>query len=130
MLKGTNRLVSSFNLVRIMGEVASASSGRRSEQNEAQRSRERSRNERHRPRVPQEILEPWFKSRIDKRKKEPTVWLVPFNLVRIMGLEPIRRSTHAPQTCLSAYSSTSANFTPFIAPDYYITHDLICQQLF
>ena len=25
-----------------------------------------------------------------------------------MGLEPIRRETHAPQTCLSAYSSTLA----------------------
>ncbi len=25
-----------------------------------------------------------------------------------MGLEPIRHSTHAPQTCLSAYSSTLA----------------------
>ncbi len=29
-------------------------------------------------------------------------------LVRVMGLEPIRRLTHAPQTCLSAYSSTLA----------------------
>jgi len=26
----------------------------------------------------------------------------------VMGLEPIRRLTHAPQTCLSAYSSTLA----------------------
>ena len=26
-----------------------------------------------------------------------------------MGLEPIRLSTHAPQTCLSAYSSTLAS---------------------
>lgn len=31
------------------------------------------------------------------------------NMVRVMGLEPIRLSTHAPQTCLSAYSSTLAN---------------------
>ena len=30
------------------------------------------------------------------------------SLVRVMGLEPIRLSTHAPQTCLSAYSSTLA----------------------
>ena len=30
-------------------------------------------------------------------------------LVRGMGLEPTRRSTHAPQTCLSAYSSILAN---------------------
>lgn len=29
-------------------------------------------------------------------------------MVRVMGLEPIRPSTHAPQTCLSAYSSTLA----------------------
>ncbi len=29
-------------------------------------------------------------------------------MVRVMGLEPIRLSTHAPQTCLSAYSSTLA----------------------
>ena len=28
----------------------------------------------------------------------------------MMGLEPIRRLTHAPQTCLSAYSSTLALF--------------------
>jgi len=27
-----------------------------------------------------------------------------------MGLEPIRLATHAPQTCLSADSSTTANF--------------------
>ena len=27
-----------------------------------------------------------------------------------MGLEPIRLLTHAPQTCLSAYSSTTAYF--------------------
>ena len=31
-----------------------------------------------------------------------------WNMVRVMGLEPIRLSTHAPQTCLSAYSSTLA----------------------
>ena len=30
------------------------------------------------------------------------------DLVRLMGLEPIRLLTHAPQTCLSAYSSTTA----------------------
>ena len=30
-------------------------------------------------------------------------------LVRVTGLEPVRRKTHAPQTCLSAYSSTLAN---------------------
>ena len=30
-------------------------------------------------------------------------------MVRLTGLEPVRRETHAPQTCLSAYSSTLAN---------------------
>ena len=30
------------------------------------------------------------------------------SLVRQMGLEPIRHTTHAPQTCLSANSSTAA----------------------
>ena len=30
------------------------------------------------------------------------------NLVRAMGLEPTRQLTHAPQTCLSADSSTLA----------------------
>ncbi len=30
-------------------------------------------------------------------------------LVRVMGLEPIHLSTHAPQTCLSANSSTPAH---------------------
>ena len=29
-------------------------------------------------------------------------------MVRQTGLEPVRRLTHAPQTCLSAYSSTAA----------------------
>ena len=32
-----------------------------------------------------------------------------FFMVRVTGLEPVRRETHAPQTCLSAYSSTLAN---------------------
>ena len=35
-------------------------------------------------------------------------------LVRVMGLEPIRLSTHAPQTCLSAYSSTLAKYLNII----------------
>ena len=38
------------------------------------------------------------------RPAQPSV----HTLVRVMGLEPIRLSTHAPQTCLSAYSSTLA----------------------
>ena len=29
-------------------------------------------------------------------------------MVRVTGLEPVRRETHAPQTCLSAYSSMLA----------------------
>ena len=29
-------------------------------------------------------------------------------MVRVTGLEPVRRETHAPQTCLSASSSTLA----------------------
>ena len=32
-----------------------------------------------------------------------------FKLVRVTGLEPVRHATHAPQTCLSANSSTLAN---------------------
>ena len=32
-------------------------------------------------------------------------------LVRVTGLEPVRHTTHAPQTCLSASSSTLANKT-------------------
>ena len=35
------------------------------------------------------------------------------NLVRVTGLEPVRRKTHAPQTCLSANSSTLANINFF-----------------
>ena len=36
-------------------------------------------------------------------------------MVRSMGLEPIRLLTHAPQTCLSAYSSTTASNSNIIA---------------
>lgn len=46
-------------------------------------------------------------------------------LVRLMGLEPIRLLTHAPQTCLSAYSSTLA----FNVPNY-TTIKKKCQALF
>ena len=31
-----------------------------------------------------------------------------FSFMRQTGLEPVRRKTHAPQTCLSASSSTAA----------------------
>ena len=47
------------------------------------------------------------------RKSEPASYRkrirIFLTLVRSMGLEPIRLLTHAPQTCLSAYSSTTAN---------------------
>ena len=48
-----------------------------------------------------------------------------FLLVRIMGLEPIRRLTHAPQTCLSAYSSTLANINCFSQRHIIITKTLL-----
>ena len=54
-------------------------------------------------------------------------------LVRLMGLEPIRLLTHAPQTCLSAYSSTTAYLiisAAFTKPlnIYYINSSLfLCQ---
>ena len=46
-------------------------------------------------------------------------------LVRVTGLEPVRRATHAPQTCLSASSSTLA-----YNADYYIIYFPRCQQIF
>ena len=46
------------------------------------------------------------------RPAQPSV----HTLVRVMGLEPIRLSTHAPQTCLSAYSSTLANHNKYYTP--------------
>ena len=60
-------------------------------------------------------------------------WLRTLDMVRVTGLEPVRRSTHAPQTCLSAYSSTLANtiFSRCLTtPNYYITCRAICQGLF
>ena len=57
-------------------------------------------------------------------------------LVRLMGLEPIRLLTHAPQTCLSAYSSTTAYLiisAAFTKPlnIYYINSSLfLCQGFF
>ena len=55
-------------------------------------------------------------------------------MVRLTGLEPVRRETHAPQTCLSAYSSTLA-FIRFLSvsqlnnQDYIIRHST-CQHIF
>ena len=40
-------------------------------------------------------------------------------LVRVMGLEPIRLSTHDPHTCLSAYSSTLAKYLNIIHQNKY-----------
>ncbi len=62
-----------------------------------------------------------------------------------MGLEPIRRLTHAPQTCLSAYSSTLAYinvaavvttliiiraFTPFVKHIFQIFQKIFLCDLF
>ena len=55
-------------------------------------------------------------------------------MVRVTGLEPVRRETHAPQTCLSAYSSTLA-FIRFLSvsqlnnQDYIIRHLTSTQKL-
>ena len=46
-----------------------------------------------------------------------------FDLVRETGLEPVRHTTHAPQTCLSANSSTRAFTTYAIIP----SAKLFCQ---
>ena len=42
----------------------------------------------------------------------------PLLMVRVTGLEPVRRETHAPQTCLSAYSSTLAFISHFFREQY------------
>jgi hypothetical protein len=53
--------------------------------------------------------------------KKPVAYATDFiNLVRVTGLEPVRRKTHAPQTCLSANSSTLANINFF---------DISCQRM-
>ena len=43
-----------------------------------------------------------------------------FSMVRVTGLEPVRRETHAPQTCLSAYSSTLAFISHFFREQYWL----------
>ena len=43
-----------------------------------------------------------------------------FSMVRVTGLEPVRRETHAPQTCLSAYSSTLAFISHFFHEQYWL----------
>ena len=54
-------------------------------------------------------------------------------MVRVTGLEPVRRSTHAPQTCLSTSSSTlalvlAANRLSLSDKIYYSSGDAACQQ--
>ena len=61
-----------------------------------------------------------FKSRYQfacKTKKQINKKLICF-MVRVTGLEPVRRETHAPQTCLSAYSSTLAFISHFSREQY------------
>ena len=41
-------------------------------------------------------------------KQERSTFVLLFALVRMMGLEPIRSDSHAPQTCASTSSATSA----------------------
>ena len=57
-----------------------------------------------------------YKDFTPENVKEKTVHLERFfkDLVRVTGLEPVRRKTHAPQTCLSAYSSTLAFILLFV----------------
>ena len=55
----------------------------------------------------------WLKNKSRHRllvqiKRGLIFYINPLLMVRVTGLEPVRRETHAPQTCLSAYSSTLA----------------------
>ena len=62
-----------------------------------------------------------FKSRYHfacKTKKQTNKKVNLFFMVRVTGLEPVRRETHAPQTCLSAYSSTLAFISHFFREQY------------
>ena len=57
-----------------------------------------------------------FKSRhrlLVQIKRGLIFYINPLLMVRVTGLEPVRRETHAPQTCLSAYSSTLAFISHF-----------------
>ncbi len=49
------------------------------------------------------------------------------DVVRVTGLEPVRHETHAPQTCLSASSSTLAFLVSVV---YYSKGRVSCQVLF
>ena len=62
-----------------------------------------------------------FKSRYQfacKTKKQTNKKVNLFFMVRVTGLEPVRRETHAPQTCLSAYSSTLAFISHLFREQY------------
>ena len=59
-------------------------------------------------------------------KKIPRHQMMSGNLVREMRLELTRLLPHAPQTCLSTYSSTLA----FPMPDYYNHPQAVCQPAF
>ena len=66
---------------------------------------------------------------LQKRKDLPKTSL--FKSVRVTGLEPVRHATHAPQTCLSANSSTLAYIHLFSENMYYYTHSpTLCQVFF
>ena len=76
----------------------------------------------------------YLKSRHSHHKKQSTQMCQLLFMVRVTGLEPVRRETHAPQTCLSAYSSTLA-FIRFLSvsqlnnQDYIIRYST-CQHIF
>ena len=57
----------------------------------------------------------------DKIKNKDQELILVFTLVRETGLEPVRRNTHAPQTCASADSATPANVL------YYTIFLSVCQ---
>ena len=62
-----------------------------------------------------------FKSRhrlLVQIKRGLIFYINPLLMVRVTGLEPVRRETHAPQTCLSAYSSTLAFISHFFREQY------------
>jgi len=67
------------------------------------------------------------KSEKNKKKRQSSVENCRFFLVRQMRLELTSHTTHAPQTCLSAYSSTAAHIlfcfvwdASLTSLDYYI----------
>ena len=59
------------------------------------------------------------KPRPAKTERDP---IRSITVVRVTGLEPVRHSTHAPQTCLSANSSTLAFLTALLSCLTIISH--------